>query len=609
MKTIKHLLLLLITILTFSCEKDDEIVVDNEAFQYQLHLTDTLSYITEPYETVLIPLDATAPEYDLVQVRFKKNGQPFKTSDLEYIGENTWRRGGIAGDSNFDITPNDNISGAITALLVINTIEKPNTELSININWPQDTTPVEYETIEISSIQQSTLSGNTLVTENLFHQNSYNTGQLVTRLFYNGTELGDDINTFVGVNGSTHSTYTHSQIQGNRTYQMLVENTNPDEPTYAFVDSAGDIIVDTNSEPVSSIVLEFTTLEVTAQVESQTPNVGPNSIMINAEVSTNSTLSEDITVKLFPQGSTTEIYSSSVFSTPSGGGNLFINDLLIDGLTSGSHYDLKYFLNTNTTPFATYTLTTLSSGSFSAIFGTINENVNGGEVQIIWGNQSGDDINGFWEFSGTDVQGNNYIYTEPINFNNGLINQSTLQTISGFQQNSFITVRILINDVPYIETSFGTNPITYSNYQNIGLDDTSNPIELNPGEGNINRSKITFSSNGIGTITTVIFRLINNNGLNPNGYIDNVSFAGGPHFDVTFTETSTGSGVWEANLNIDNTILSGSNMYTVGIGTENYTVSTTGTSDDFDLQVLIIDENNILTDEFANSILLQFNEI
>jgi hypothetical protein len=277
-------------------------------------------------------------------------------------------------------------------------------------------------------------------------------------------------------------------------------------------------------------------------------------------------------------------------------------------LNPGSHYDLKYFLNDNELPFADYSLTTLSAGSFNVGFGVINEEVNGGEVQIIWGNQSGMDVEGEWKFSGIDLDGNNRVLVQPITFTNGLINQASTELQNGFKQNSSLNVSIEINGVSFITTSFITNTIQYSDFQNLNINDPSTPVDLFPSEENINRTKVMVNASGEGQVRQVLFRLTDTNGLNLNNYPDNWSFDGSANFDLTFSETIPGSGIWEATLSITEDISAGSNTYLIGIGTENYTVSTPGMSDNFDLQVLLIDDDNKVVGDTANSIGLQFNE-
>jgi hypothetical protein len=137
---------------------------------------------------------------------------------------------------------------------------------------------IDLETIYIANVIQESFSNETITTQINFANNSLNGGQLVTRLFYNGTPLGENTVNCIGQSGPTNSSFTHSQIQGNRTYQMLFENTDIDDPIYAFVDSTGEAIMGTNDEPVSSIVLEFTSSETTATVVNQTPNIGPDTI-------------------------------------------------------------------------------------------------------------------------------------------------------------------------------------------------------------------------------------------------------------------------------------------------------------------------------------------
>jgi hypothetical protein len=116
------------------------------------------------------------------------------------------------------------------------------------------------------------------------------------------------------------------------------------------------------------------------------------------------------------------------------------------------------------------------------------------------------------------------------------------------------------------------------------------------------------NASGEGQVRQVLFRLTDTNGLNLNNYPDNWSFDGSANFDLTFSETIPGSGIWEATLSITEDISAGSNTYLIGIGTENYTVSTPGMSDNFDLQVLLIDDDNKVVGDTANSIGLQFNE-
>lgn len=579
MKELKSIIVLFVLIFGFfGCSDNDE--------EMEEVIPDLVIVSTEITETI--------KDGDAYLLKFKANinGEPNRVSARINGAGFTSTVNRINGfyTGSMSVNQNDypNIKEFFIEILAERTING-NTEIiaseteKVTINWGTD-----LETISISSVEQVSLNGDTLILKTITKNNTLNQGMLTSKLFRNGNLLGTAENIFVGANSSVNTSYSHNSLAGDQTFQVLYENIDPNNPTYAFVNASGELIKDANGEPVSSIVLEFTSTAPSVVITTQ--GIDFSDISDTGFTSTLTLNSNTAGEKIF-----TRIYTSSDLSNiikeyehiTTVGDQDIVN--VFTDLSDNTAHTIRYYHGTSTSHFFTANQSTAvtTTGTLDVEIESLTAGVNNADTTVEFTNTTTADVMASIVFTGTHyMTGNQLVHTRQVTFTAHTTNTDIHENAAMFQQGSEVIVQVMIDGVEKARKSITTNIITQTstNLSAVGAALTSGSTT------NTVVATANTTSNGLGNFNSFRISLTASNNLDPNGYIDNLQIGSGNTLDVTWTETSTGSGVWYTELTQQELITVGQNSYTIGIKPETFTNATAGEPDIFEMSVSAVDD-------------------
>lgn len=599
MKKLKLFITLLLVSITLSCNKDDDNIeiIDYTIGDFFVDAT-TSSNGSEVIVTVQVTTDSPFEELG-VSFQHSSGQTPGGTGVLTLLPTT----GGWGREFVFHANHTEN------GILTITLLGKGKNESTYRTeSLGQATVSIEFiyhpvvgdaSVHFVPNLVQTSLPGEEFSGQLLFNQNSLNEGQLIAQMYEQGTPIGDQRwLTLIGQNGNL--TISQTGLQEGNTYQIVIKNTDMENPSYHFLDETGQQIIGSNGYPVSSIIIEFTVLsmESITMLNHSIFNITTMGCSTSGEVQKNFENIRRVYVKVY--NSNNEEVAGSYFDTQPG----YQNDtfeLSFNGLMENTNYTVRYFLENNPTHFfEAGFVTEIDTSSFVFNFlEAINVTPLGFTVPYVATNTSQQDRQVTLKFMSNGIEQTSLI-TIPGNSTQYL---SEVLTTNWYQL-SVVNYSAHLNGNVIAEGNQQTDAITYSNIQNLNGDGGSSQQIINQNQ-TLNFSDFRFHSNGKGYLNELSFVFENQNDMLPWDYLLIIGINGN---NISVTNPSVwenlGNGKYKVTLmNLSIEVVEGINALPLMLSSGSY--SETG---NFDYQTIAQDTHGQEFGETTSALELQFNQ-
>lgn len=484
---------------------------------------------------------------------------------------------------------------------------------------PNATADEEIQILQVVNIenQENMFSAALQFTDNTDTSNDASLSMQITR---GGDPIGDP--TIGGIIGGSNTTaitnFSVNQMlepndpdNSDDVYILVIGNVDGDAPRFNFVDASGNLIVDNEGFPVTTITRSFTigeNLMATLSNPSIT-NTTDTSALISGTINCNCDSNEETEmVAELRVVNNTDVLQTFPNNVPANATSVQFNHMIND-LLPNSIYELHLRVLDQEDSFDVITFGTNAVGDIVFAFGTISDiGPNGGFVQMIFTNNTAESIFVDIQINGVDVP--------QIIIPSGVTQAQQTLVITGQEPSSTVNYVASINGVVQDNGSFMTSNIDYTNVSNRNGAGVVAAQNVTPGATNLNFSDLVIFTDGEGTAQNIIYEFANLPGTATADFVqpwDLISIIGIPGLNTSASQSfwnQVSPGVYQLNLasatgisSIDRNIVSGSNTFEHIAtmlqydGTEPITML---------FKAMLVDEQNQIVGEDAQQLVVNF---
>lgn len=580
---------------------------------YTLSLNEEISYEDG---TVKIPISVTvepSTEDDL-GIRLRQNNIDVSGG----IRSLNLSQGRYTRDSNnFGVSMDHASNGPLELILVtrpvgqsqwINTSEST----TVEIQWPDDMDPIddesEFKTVRFTEIERVNILNSDPKFRFKFTDNTF-IGSVVTIELWSGgvfQNIAFERTLIVtGTDGQPGEIITDGisgLIEGNN-YQWIFKNKLGQNPILKFLDINNDI----SETHVIQFAATASPVSAVATSNIQFTDITPTSFNSSLEINVESDRPATLRVRLYDAvgagGNFISGTEKTLQTNPANQTETFI--ATFSEKTAATSYDVRYFLNDETTAFFSGIVMTKPPGSSDTEIESTFTDVNAIFAIIENDNSTRNDINAEVRFTGVDYEGNPRIEIEKVVFFDGNDDTDIPISKAGFKQNSSVLIEVIVNGAIVASATDQTKENIYGSY--VFGNTTGNSISLASSQSNTHVGNVNFTSEGFSHIPLIHLKHSFPTGLDVNSYNDNVRINDSQTVDVTWTQTSPG--IWETDFVHTIDIIPGMNNFQVALGNESYTPSGgSGTMDTGVLTVTLTDDNSFVIGQNSLGITINYLE-